>query len=185
MDKILNFALPALGVSIILGVIGGYFYLTALPDVSQQTKVILDDQVYLKDNQQAYADCYYTTKSNSDFSIAQVTNKYFNSGVSKDRLVTLEAQFLEKYSEQCKPVITNYENRFIKYQENQKLLASARLTELDKLLKKKADIEKIPSDTVSFYQMYEPKSLQYPSYSVVKLLYTADDYVTFLNQNLK
>jgi hypothetical protein len=184
MNKVFDYIIPAVGVVLLLGLIGGYVYMTAIPAADKENQQVLSDQMYLNDNQQKYADCQYTTKSNSEFITPTVINHFYNQGAPKGKLSSLEAQFLAKYTGQCTPIISNYENRFKQYQKDEINLAQAKLTEFDKLTKKSPIVEKQQSDTISLYEKYDPKSLQYPTYDKTKMLYTADEFAAYLNQNL-
>lgn len=184
MDKIFEYVIPTFGVAIILAGIGGYVYMTAIPAADNENKILLADQEYLNDNQQKYADCYYTTKSNPEFITSGVVNQFYNQGAPKAKLTVLEPQFLAKYTDQCAPVINNYEARFKQYNKDELSLAKARLTEFEKLTKKNPVVEKQQSDVISIYEKYDPKTLQYPTYDKGKMLYTADDFATYLNENL-
>ena len=185
MNKVLDFIFPTLGIVLLLSVIGGYFYFTSLPASGTAINVqILDDKKYLSDNQQMYADCYYTTKSNADFNVATITNRLFNAGTSKEKLESLEASFKDKYVKQCEPVLTGYESRYDEYKEHKIDLAESRLTKLDKLLGKQSEVTKEPSDIFSLYEMHDPKTLQYPTYREAKLLYSSDEYEQYVEQNI-
>jgi hypothetical protein len=184
MDKVFDYVIPALGISLILAVIGGYVYLTAVPDPNKENLIVLADQKYLDDNQQKYADCYYTTKSNPEFITSTVVNQFYNQGAPKARLIALEPQFLAKYTEQCTPIMSGYESRFKLYDNDQINLAKARQTEFEKIMKKTPVVEKQQSDVISLYEKYDPKTLQYPTYDKGRMLYTADEFADYLNKNL-
>ena len=158
--------------------------MTAIPATDKENQVVLSDQEYLNDNQQKYADCYYTTKSNPEFITSGVVNQFYNQGAPKAKLITLEPQFLAKYIDQCAPIISSYENRFKQYDTDEAILAKAKQTELDKLMKKAPVVEKQQSDVISLYEKYNPKTLQYPTYDKGKMLYTADEFADYLNANL-
>jgi len=184
MDKVFKYVIPTLGGALILAVIGGYVYATAIPAADNENKTVLADQEYLNENQQKYADCYYTTKSNPEFITSTVINQFYNQGAPKAGLSSLETKFLAKYTEQCAPTIADYESRFKQYKLDQTALAKAKQTELDKLMKKSPVVEKQRSDVISLYEKYDPKTLQYPTYDKGKMLYTADEFANYLNENL-
>lgn len=184
MDKVFKYVIPTLGVALILAVIGGYEYMSAIPAAEKENQKVLADQEYLNDNQQKYADCYYTTKSNPEFITPTVINRFYNQGAPKDMLIALEPQFLAKYTEQCAPVLSSYESRFKQYDKDEATLAQAKLTEFDKLMKKTPVIEKQQSEVISLFEKYDPKTLQYPTYDKGKMLYTADEFADYLNANL-
>lgn len=150
----------------------------------EKQRIVLADEQYLKDNQQKYADCYYTTKSNPEFLTSGIVNQFYNQGAPKAKLTVLEPQFLAKYTEQCAPIMSSYEARFNQYDKDQVSLAKARLTEFEKLIKKDPVVEKQQSDVISIYEKYDPRTLQYPTYDKGKMLYTADDFAAYLNENL-
>lgn len=185
MDKVFDYIFPAIGITALIAIIGGYFYLTSVPASGLEKSVqIKADEKYLSDNQQAYADCYYTTKSNSDFSVETVTNRLYNGGAPKENLEAIEDAFEDKYINRCDPIITGYEARYTEYQRHKKELAESRLTKLDKLLGKQAEAAKQPSDIFSLYEMHDPKTLQYPTYRDAKMLYSGDEYEQYARQNL-
>jgi hypothetical protein len=113
-----------------------------------------------------------------------VINRFYNQGAPKDELIELEKKFSEKYNSQCEPVMSDYETKFKEYKSDQIDLSQSRLTNLDKLMKKPAKMEKQPSPIFSLYEEYDPKSLQYPTNSNVSMLYDADDFANYLNDNL-
>lgn len=184
MDKIFDYVIPVFGVALVLSVIGGYIYITAIPAADKENQIVLSDQEYLNNNQQKYADCYYTTKLNPEFITSTVVNHFYNQGAPKDKLNTLEPQFLAIYTQRCEPIISGYESRFKQYDKDQVSLARAKLTEFDKLIKKTPVVEKQQSDIISLYEKFNPKTLQYPTYDKGKMLYTADEFANYLNANL-
>jgi len=185
MEKILNYLIPAAIVVLFVGGAGAYYYLTSVPASGLNLDIkVLEDDNYLATNQAKYADCHYTIGINADTSISTITNRFFNKGVSRQKLEVLESQFKDKYTQQCAPIIHDYEERYSQYQEHRKQAAESRLTKLDELLDVEAEVEHNPSSTFSLYEEYEPKSLQYPTNRNAKMLYTADDYAKYVEENL-
>lgn len=184
MNKILGYLIPILGGLLILTALVAYYYLTALPDFTQPLQKVSEDKIYLNSNDEKYADCYYTVKQNDDFSITTTTNRLYNSGVNNTTLEKLETKFRKMHTDQCDPIINDYESRFKQYKIDQLELAKTKLSKLDNLLGKQPTIEKEHSNIVYFYEMYEPKSLQWPTNSSAKMLYSTDDYQKYVEQNL-
>ncbi len=185
MDKVFDYLFPAVGVSLLIVAIGGYYYLSATPSFANKAEsTVSEDVSYLSSNEEKYADCYHTVKSNSDFSVATVTNRLYNQGVSKEKLELIESQFKVKYEKECTAVLKTYEDRYNLYVQHRKEAAEYRLSKLDKIMGKKAEVASRPSPIFSLYQEYEPKSLQYPTNTQAKMLYTASDYEIYVQQNL-
>lgn len=177
--------LVGIGIAIlIVAAIGGYYYLSGNTFDQKTLLAVAADKKFLENNQQKYADCYYTVKGNFELITPTVVNRFYNQGAPKSELVSLEKTFLAKYEDQCKPVMSGYELRFTQYKSDQFALAKSRLTNLDKLMNKQPEVEKQPSPILPLYQQYDPKSLQYPTNSNVKMLYSADDFAKYLNENL-
>lgn len=183
MNKVFSFVLPAIGVVLLIGLFMGYTEVTAKGEPQQMNKQLLDDQAYFQKNQDMYADCQYTVEV-GDFSIATVTNCYYNQGVSKQKLDSLESQFKDKYKNQCQPLIDGYRARYKQYVERQKDAAAAELSQLDKWMGKKPEVASNRSPIMGLYQEYDPKSLQYPTNPNAKMLYTGQDYANFVSVNL-
>lgn len=183
MEKLFNFLIPTIGIVAIIAVFMGYSHVTAKGSPQTTNPTILEDKKYLSSNQEKYADCHYTLEI-GDFSIAIVTNKYFNQGISQEKLETLEAQFKDKYKQQCQPLLDEYRVRYSQYEKHKKDAAEAELSQFDKWLGKKAEVIKEPSPIFGLYQEYDPKSLQHPTNPDAKMLYTQQDYESFVKQNL-
>lgn len=183
MEKLFNILIPTVGVVAIIAVFMGYTHITASGDSQLTNTVVLEDKKYLSENQNKYADCHYTVEL-GDFSMATVTNKYFNQGVSKEKLEALETQFKDKYKQECQPLINEYRARYSQYGQHKKEAAEAELSQLDKWLGNEAEVVKEPSPIFSLYQEYDPKSLQHPTNPNAKMLYSQQDYESFVRQNL-
>lgn len=183
MDKVFSVVLPIVGVALIIGLFIGYSEVTAKGEPETTNKQLLDDRAYLQKNQDAYADCQYTVEV-GDFSIATVTNRYYNQGVSKQKLESLESQFKDKYKQQCQPILDGYRARYTAYTQHQKDAAAAELSQLDKWMGKKPEVVSERSPIMGLYQEYDPKSLQYPTNPNAKMLYTQQDYEDFIMQKL-
>ena len=180
LDNVIGIGIALL----ILAAIGGYYYLSADSYSQEAFLAVAADQKYLENNQQKYADCYYTVKGNFELITPTVINRFYNQGAPKTELATLEKKFLSKYENQCKPVMSDYESKFNQYKSDQLALAKSRLTNLDKLTKKQPRVERQPSPILSIYEEYDPKSLQYPTNSNVSMLYDANDFTKYLNENI-
>lgn len=183
MSKLFNFLIPTLGVIVIVAAFMGYTQVTAKGSPQSTNPKILEDKKYLSENQEKYADCQYTVEI-GDLSIATVTNKYFNQGVSKDKLEALGTQFKYKYKQECQPVLDEYRSRYSQYVQHKKEAAEAELSQLDKWLGKKPEVMTEPSPIFSLYQEYDPKSLQHPTNPNANMLYTLQDYEVFVEQNI-
>lgn len=183
MHKLLGFLFPAVAVIVIVGAMFGYVHVTAKGSPQLTNAKVLEDKQYLTDNQDKYADCHYTVEI-GDFSIATVTNKYFNQGVSTEKLESLETQFKDKYKRECEPLINEYRSRYSQYEQHKKEAAEAELSQLDKWLGKEAEVISEPSSIFGLYQEHNPKSLQHPTNPNAKMLYSQQDYETFVTQSL-
>lgn len=174
-----------IGIAIlILAAIGGYYYLSADSYSQDAFLAVAADKKYLQNNQQKYADCYYTVKGNFELITPTVVNRFYNQGAPKAELTALEKKFLAKYEAQCKPIMSGYESKFSEYKSDQLALAKSRLTNFDKLTNKTPVVESQPSPILSLYEEYDPKSLQYPTNSSVNMLYSSNDFANYLNENL-
>lgn len=183
MNKLLNVLIPVVGVTLLIAAFMGYTHITASGGSQFNNEQVLEDKTYLSKNQEMYGNCQYTVEV-GDFSIATITNKYFNQGVSKEKLESLEAQFKAKYKNECEPILDGYRARYEEYKKHQQEAADAELSQLDKWLGKKSEIISARSPAISLYQEYDPKSLQYPTNPDVKMLYSQDDYDKFVSENL-
>lgn len=183
MYKLLDYVYPALGVIVIIILFGGYYYLSSSSGPAETSPTILKDRKYLSSNQDRYADCHRTIKL-GDPSIHTITNRLFNEGVSQQKLEALESEFTSKFREECEPLLSDYEARYDKYVKHRKEAAKAQLTILDQISGQEAEVISDPSPILHIYQRYEPESLQYPTNSRAKMLYTEDDYESYIQQNL-
>lgn len=183
MNKLFNILIPVVGVTLLIAAFMGYTHVTATGGSQLTNKQVLEDRAYLSQNQEKYGDCQYTVEV-GDFSIATVTNKYYNQGASKEKLESLEQQFKGKYKTECQPVIDGYRARYAEYQQHQMDAAEAELSQLDRWLGKKAEVISERSPAISLYQEYDPKSLQYPTNPNAKMLYSQEDYDKFVATNL-
>ena len=183
MNKLFNILIPVVGVTLLIAAFMGYTHITSSGGSQLMNKQVLDDQTYLAENQEKYGDCQYTVEV-GDFSIAKVTNKYYNQGVSKEKLESLEKQFKDKYIADCQPTLDGYRAKYSEYQLHQQQAAEAELSQLDKWLGKKPEIISSRSPAISLYQKYDPKSLQYPTNPNAKMLYGEEDYDKFVTANL-
>lgn len=183
MDKLLNILIPVVGVTLLIAAFMGYTHITATGGSQLTNKQVLEDRTYLSQNQEKYGNCQYTVEV-GDFSIATVTNKYYNQGIGKEKLESLEQQFKEKYKSECQPGIDGYRAKYTQYQQHQKDAAESELSQLEKWLGKKAEVVSERSPTISLYQEYDPKSLQYPTNPNAKMLYSQEDYEIFVKENL-
>jgi hypothetical protein len=183
MNKLFNILIPVVGITLLIAVFMGYTHVTATGGSQLTNKQVLEDRSYLSQNQEKYGNCQYTVEI-GDFSIATVTNKYYNQGVNKEKLELLENQFKDKYKAECQPVLDEYRARYTLYQQHQKDAAAAELSQLDRWLGKKAEVISERSPIMGLYQEYDPKSLQYPTNPNAKILYTQDDYDKYVSANL-
>lgn len=183
MKKLLNTLIPVVGIILLIAAFMGYTQITSSGDSQRTDKQLLADRSYFSENQEKYADCQYTVET-GDFSIATVTNKYYNQGVSEEKLTSLETQFKDKYKTECQPLLEEYRERFTQFQQHQKDAAEAELSQLEKWLGKKAEVISEKSPVFSLYQEYDPKSLQYPTNPNAKMLYSHEDYDKFVSANL-
>lgn len=183
MEKLLGILIPVIGVALVLAALFGYTSITAVGGSQLTNRQLLDDTAYFLKNQEMYGDCHYTVEI-GDFSIATVTNKYYNQGASVEKLESLSAQFKDKFKKQCSAVLKEYRDRFAQYQEHKKEAAAAELSQLDIWLGKQPEIIRERSPVVSFYERFDPKSLQHPTNPEAKMLYSIEDYDKFVSENL-
>lgn len=183
MNKFFSVVIPVLGVALIIAAMMGYTHITASGGSQLTNATVLEDKNYLSENQDKYADCHYTVEL-GDFSIATVTNKYFNQGVNQATLETLEKQFKEKYENECRPLLDEYRARYTLYVQHKQEAAEAELSQLDKWLGSEAEVVSEPSPIFSLYPEYDPKSLQHPTNPDAKMLYTQQDYEKYVTDNL-
>lgn len=183
MSKILGYIFSVITGLVIIGALVGYFFISAKGSPQTTNPKVLEDKKYLSENQEKYADCHYTVEI-GDFSIATVTNKYFNQGVSEEKLKLLETQFKSKYEQECELLLSEYRSRYSQYEINKRNAAKTELSQIEKWLGKKPETISEPSPISSLYQEYDPKSLQYPTNLSAKMLYSQQDYETFVIQNL-
>lgn len=161
----------------------GYTHISARGTSQATNPTLLEDKTYLSENQDKYADCHMTVEV-GDFSIATVTNKYFNRGVSQEKLESLEGQFKDQFKKDCEPLLKDYRSRYSQYEQHKKEAAETELSQLDKWLGREAEVISEPSPIFSLYQEYDPKSLQYPTNPKAKMLYTQEEYEAFVLQRL-
>jgi hypothetical protein len=183
MDKFFSVVIPVLGIALIIAAMLGYTHITASGGSQLTNPTVLKDKKYLSANQNKYADCHYTIEL-GDFSIATVTNKYFNQGVGKEVLENLEKQFKEKYENECRPLLDEYRARYTLYLQHKQEAAEAELSQLDKWLGNEAEVLLEPSPIFSLYQEHDPKSLQHPTNPDAKMLYTQDDYDKYVGERI-
>lgn len=183
MIKLFNILTPLVGITLLIAAFMGYAHITASGGSQLTNEQVLKDRTYLSQIQERYGDCQYTVEV-GDFSIATVTNKYYNQGVSKEKLESLEKQFKDKYKTECQSTLDGYRAKYSEYQKHQQVAADAELTQLDKWLGKKSEIISARSPAISLYQEYDPKSLQYPTNPNAKMLYSQEDYDEFVTSNL-
>lgn len=183
MNKLFNVVIPVVGVTLIIAAMMGYTHVTASGGSQLTNTKVLEDKKYLADNQDKYADCHYTVEL-GDFSIANVTNKYFRQGVGKETLENLEREFEDKYKNECKPLLDEYRARYNLYIQHKKEAAEAELSQLDKWLGNEAEVVSEPSPIFSLYQEYDPKSLQHPTNPNAKMLYSQEDYEKYVAERI-